>query len=222
MTAFGGVTPRINEGINTMDPINRKTLFLAFLGGTALWLGAFPSVQTQANPVYSLSEETVQAKVPFIKQDSPRQCGLAAAKMVANYYDQKLSKEQEDLLVNVSEGGKGSKGIMGSELLGTFQAADYDAAVFSGTMDRQETGLYHHLDKHRPLIVMITSVDMTKSHYDVLTGYDPTHQLLLILDPASGPMTLATKDFLHAWRRANCFTLLAIPKKFNVQATPIP
>ena len=170
----------------------------------------------------TLSKEAVVLPVIFVKQDTPRLCGLAAANMVAGFYGQAFDQAYQDQLKAVSEGGKGSKGIMGSELLVTFRAADYDAAVFTGTLDKQETGLYLHLNKHRPLIVMITSADRAKSHYDVVNGYDLKKNLIILQDPASGPLTLTTQDFLPAWRRANCFTLLAIPKNMNTEATPIP
>jgi ABC-type bacteriocin/lantibiotic exporter with double-glycine peptidase domain len=191
----------------------KAVLFLAF--------SLFP-IQGFCDQPVTLSKEAVVLPVAFEKQEAPRLCGLAAANMVANFYGQAFDQGYQDQLKAVSEGGKGSKGILGSELLVTFRAADYDAAVFTGTLDKQETGIYLHLDKHRPLIVMITSADRTKSHYDVVSGYDPKKSLILLLDPASGPLTLSAQDFLPAWRRANCFTLLAVPKKMNTEATPIP
>jgi len=166
-----------------------------------------------------LSENSVRIKVPVEKQETPRQCGLACAQMIGGFYGQKLSAYIVNNLESVSEAGTG---IMGSELLIAFRAADYDAAVFPGTLDKEKTGLFYHLDKKRPLIVMITAKDMKNSHYDVVTGYDPINQLLLITDPSTGPMTITTKAFLPAWRRTQFFTLLAIPKKFNTEATPVP
>jgi ABC-type bacteriocin/lantibiotic exporter with double-glycine peptidase domain len=192
-----------------------KTVFrLFFLGGVVL----FPCGPSQAaEPKSELSKQAVQLTVPFEKQKTARECGLAAAKMIGGYYDQNMSETQQDWLRTVSKAGDG---IMGSELVVSLRSADYDTAVFPGTLDKKETGLYRHLDKRRPLIVMITSKDLKTSHYDVLTGYDPKNSLLLLLDPAMGPVTVASKDFLPAWKRANYFTLLAVPKKLNAPSTP--
>ena len=168
-----------------------------------------------AKPV-TLSKQAVLLKVPFEKQETPRQCGLAAANMLCAYYDQKLNDTHKDWLQTLSKSGDG---IMGAEMMAVLRAADYETAVFPGTMDDKgavedkKTGLYYHLNKGRPLIVMITSKDGKSSHYDVLTGYDPRKSLLLLLDPATGPVTVSTKDFIPAWERANRFTLLAVPKK---------
>jgi len=169
-----------------------------------------------SSPV-TLSRQAVQLTVAFEKQETARECGLAAAKMIGGYYDQNLSDTQQEWLRTVSKAGEG---IMGSELVVSLRAADYDTAVFPGTLDKKGTGLYYHLEKRRPLILMITSKDGKTSHYDVLTGYDPKNSLLILLDPAMGPVTVTTKDFLPAWKRANCFTLLAVPKKLNAQPTP--
>ena len=87
-------------------------------------------------------------------------------------------------------------------------------------MDRKLTGLYRNLDLKRPLIVMVTSVDGKISHYAVVTGYDPIKKLMILSDPAGDanePFTVAS--FEAGWKRANYFTLLAVPKS---QETPTP
>jgi len=200
--------------------LSRFTGFFTCLGLATACSAVISSAWGQAAPAaapLTLSHQTVQLAVPFEKQETARQCGLAAAKMVCGYYGQKFNETQEDWLKTVSKAGDG---IMGSELVVSLRAADYDTAVFQGTLDKKKTGLYYHLDKRRPLVIMITSKDGKASHYDVLTGYDAKNSLLLVLDPASGPLTLSTVDLLPAWKRANYFTLLAVPKKLNAQATP--
>ncbi|HUO57906.1 MAG TPA: papain-like cysteine protease family protein [bacterium] len=182
---------------------------------TAILLG--PVRAEEANAPVTLSKVAFHFEVPFEKQTGSRQCGLAAANMVCGYYGQPLSKTQQKWLVSVSKAGAG---ITGAEMMVSFRTADYESAVFAGTLDHEKTGIYYHLDHKRPLIVMITSKDKQSSHYDVLNGYDPKKGYLLLLDPASGPMTISEKDFAPAWKRANNFTLLAIPQKIAAQETP--
>lgn len=165
-----------------------------------------------------LSSKAVRLEVPFEKQEEPRDCGLAVLNMLSGYYGQKLNQTQVDWLKTNSQAGKG---IMASELMVVLGAADFETALFQGTMDGDMTGLFHHLDKHHPLIVMITARDGDNSHYDLVTGYDPDRKLLLLNDPAVGPITVTIGDFQPAWERANRFTLLAVPKSLLAK-TPVP
>lgn len=189
---------------------------IVFGGLISIFFGFLP-LSSQADSDSSMfPPRAISLTVPFEKQQTSRQCGLAAALMVTDYYGQKISDTQQDWLKSVSEAGDG---IMGSELVVAFRSADYDTAVFQGTLNDEKTGLYYHLGKSRPLILMITSKDGKSSHYDVLTGYDPKKSMLLLLDPALGPVTVTTKDFEQGWKRANYFTLFAAPKKLT-QITP--
>jgi len=163
-----------------------------------------------------LSQQAVQLKVPFEQQEDPKACGLAVLKMINSYYGQKLNQAQVEWIKTNSQAGEG---VMASELVTVLRAAEYDTALFQGTLDKNTTGLYYHLDKHRPVIVMITSNDGKSSHYDIVTGYDSQKSFLLIMDPATGPVTVTAKNFNEAWKRAHCFSLVAVPKKM-METTP--
>ncbi len=189
----------------------------------SLWIGAFFPLPTATlaetkKTAKPLSVQAVQINVPFVKQEEPRDCGMAVLKMTMGFYGKKLSQAQIDW---VKENSKAGQGTMAAELVTVLNQTDFETALFQGTLDQESTGLYHHLDKHRPLIVMITSKDGKDSHYDVVTGYDPVRYYILLVDPALGPLTVARNDFEAAWKRANNFTLLAVPKKLLAQ-TPTP
>ncbi len=115
---------------------------------------------------------------------------------------------------------KQTTGITGATMEVVLRASDYYTAIFHGTLDRQLTGLYRSLDLKRPLIIMVTSADGKISHYAVVTGYDPVKKLIVLSDPAGGenePFPVA--QFESGWKRANGFTLLAVPKSTE---TPTP
>ena len=192
--------------------------FSAFALGVAAGLFSFAIVRADSKAPMVLSKNAVQLEVPFEKQEDPKACGLAVLKMISGYYGQKLNQPQIDWIRNNSQAGEG---VMASELVTVLRAADFDTALFQGTLNKNPTGLYYHLDKKRPVVVMITSQDGKNSHYDIITGYDPDKSLLLIMDPATGPVTVAAKDFNVAWKRAHCFSLVAVPKK-TMEKTPVP
>jgi ABC-type bacteriocin/lantibiotic exporter with double-glycine peptidase domain len=162
---------------------------------------------------------SVKLEVSWVKQESPNLCGLANLEMIAKFYNQKLNQTQEEWLRTTAAAGSGLKGL---DLVTVLRAADYEAVVFPGTLTADEnTGLFYHLKKGRPLILMITSKDGHNSHYDVLTGFDLKQGQLFVVDPAVGPLTVSLKEFALAWDRAKNFTLLAVPKSVvELQSTP--
>lgn len=169
-------------------------------------------------PMPDLSKDAVRLEVPFVPQEEPRDCGLACLKMISAYYGQKLNQPQVDWIHTNSKAGEG---VMASELVIVLGAADFETALFPGTLDRSSTGLYYHLEKKRPLIVMITSKDGKSSHYDIVSGYDPVKALVLLTDPAIGQIAVGRGQFEAAWKRANNLTLLAVPKRL-LPPTPTP
>lgn len=164
----------------------------------------------------NLSPDAFQLTVPFVEQKTPSQCGLAVAEMLGRYYNLPLDQAQTEWLQKNSEERGGNQG---ADLFVVLKAAGFDTAVFPGTLDQESTGLYFHLRKRRPVIIMITSKDLKNSHYDVVTGYDPRRSRILLLDPALGPLAVDIKDFLPAWKRANFFTLVAVPRQL-MEKTP--
>ncbi len=193
------------------------TLPLYFYLGIFLLQTSFIQAETRAYEM-NLSKEAVQIEIPFEKQEDPKECGLAVLKMISSFYDQKLNQAQVDWVRINSTAGEG---VMASELVTVLRAAGFETALYQGTLNKDLTGLLRQLDKHRPVIVMITSKDGKSSHYDIVTGYDPVKHFLLLMDPATGPVTALYKDFEPAWRRANNFSLLAVPKKI-LEKTPTP
>jgi ABC-type bacteriocin/lantibiotic exporter with double-glycine peptidase domain len=205
--------------------------FLAFLRGFLL-LGGLPGVLLAQTPLSSttpvspsskensrtfFSKQAVLLKVPFERQTEPNLCGVAAIEMVASYYSQKLNETQYQYL---KLDAKQTGGITGATMEVVLRASNYYTAIFEGTLDLKLTGLYRNLDLKRPLIVMVASADGKISHYLVVTGYDPVKKLIILSDPAGGENEpFAIDEFKTGWKRANNFTLLAVPEKLE---TPVP
>lgn len=195
----------------------RTKLISMVLGVASSWLLVMKCDAQTPTPTPTVHETRLE--IPWIKQESPNLCGLANLEMISKFYGQPLNDTQKEWLRTNAQSGVGLKG---SDLVTALRAADYEAAVFPGTLSADEnTGLYYHLNKGRPLILMITSKDGRNSHYDIVTGYDLNQGQLFIIDPAVGPLTVSLKDFTTAWDRAHNFALLAMPQTLvELQSTP--
>jgi ABC-type bacteriocin/lantibiotic exporter with double-glycine peptidase domain len=199
-------------------PFGKALLRTIFLIGVLIGPGVLAAQGTPSpSEPLSLSNKAVLLKVPFKRQTEPNLCGVAAIEMVAGYYGQELNQSQNQYLrIDANQ----TTGITGATMEVVLRASDYYTAIFQGTLDRKLTGLYRNLDLKRPLIVMVTSADGKISHYAVVTGYDPVKKLIVLSDPAGDANEpFAVASFEAGWKRANDFTLLAVPKS---QETPTP
>jgi hypothetical protein len=206
--------------VNSLSKIFRKgrlislPAFLLLAITCALLFSAcstLTQVFEQARPsqdIHLFSDKAVILDLPFEFQKTPNLCGFASVEMLTRYYSVPLNDAERQSL---SDEAAKNQGISGSVLKTVLEGAGYFVAVFSGTIDREPTGIYRHLDCHRPLIIMLGSVDGKSDHYVLLTGYDPERNLVALSDPARGQFAVPLENFKKSWIQANRFTLLAIP-----------
>ena len=178
--------------------------FLLALSAMTL-AGCVPLHPGSAGNLRRLSKQAVRLDLACQRQSAPKLCGLAAMGMVASYYHLAVHAAQLD---GLREEAESTGGISGESLKLVLKDAGYYVAVFPGTLDRQASGLYHHLDLKRPLIVMTGS---GARHYLVAVGYDEARALIVLLDPAAGAIATDAGEFMQGWKEANYFTLLAMP-----------
>ncbi len=186
-------------------------LTLAALGGCATYNGIL-------NATGHLSRSAVVLPVPFEKQASDNLCGLAVADMVSRYYGVPLPRlTRRRLLQDTQTRG----GISGRDLKAAFAQAGYTALLFPGDLGQDAAGIYRHLERRRPLIVMFGSGKRSPGHYLVVAGYDPARRTLVMLDPEFGRRIESRRTFLRDWTPSGRFTLLVIPKaRAEGAATP--
>lgn len=146
--------------------------------------------------------------VPYERQSNEYLCGLAAADMVSRYYRAPLDAAARHRL---EDAARHNGGISGRLLESVFRDAGYTAFLYSGSLDDTVTGLYWHLDRRRPLIVMYARHPNTPGHYVVVSGYDPARDTLIVLDPAQGRGVVSRRRFARAWAGSDRFTLLVVP-----------
>lgn len=155
------------------------------------------------------SKQATVIDVPVIYQDDKKSCGVAAIDMLTWYYGVILNKDLRERLLDEA---KQNKSISGKTLKEVLEKVGYRVAVFPGTLDYELTGLYHHLKKGNPLIVLISSEKNQIGHYCLVSGFDPKTDLIILTDPKKGIYGLSTHDFKKHWEKMGSFTLLASPK----------
>jgi predicted double-glycine peptidase len=189
------------------------------MGRTALLLGALAvlsgCVVRQERPLASrwLSPQAVVLKLPLVGQEELHACGLSSVKVLCAYYGRDIPKEQEAELARLM---RERKGLSGGELRSALESMSFEAVVFSGALDRSFTGLYRHIDRGRPVIVM-TSPDGRAHHYELFMGYDEERANVVLLDPRRGGVILPRARFERLWERAKRFALLAVPRGPDAQ-----
>jgi ABC-type bacteriocin/lantibiotic exporter with double-glycine peptidase domain len=174
----------------------------------ALTLGSCKSAP--AEPVF-LSDSAVLLDLPLVRQDELYNCGLAAISALCQYWDVTVPPEQRAVLAKLA---RDEKGLSGDELRQALEADGLEVFLFSGTLDRTETGVYRHIDAGRPLLVML-SPDGKGHHYCLVLGYDEPRRSLVLLDPARGEVVRSVQVFERGWEDCQRFTLLATPKKVD-------
>lgn len=150
--------------------------------------------------------QTPPLDVPMQAQESQDYCGIAAIGMVSAYYKKPVAAARYDLL---RAAVAANSGTTGTDMKAAFESAGYFAVIFKGALDGSTAGLMHHLDAHRPLIVMVG--DRASRHYLVVTGYDAAQAVVFVNDPAGYKLAIRYGFFLKEWEAADRFTLLATP-----------
>ena len=174
----------------------------AFLAATACSLLLIQPENVRGAP----AKGSIRVDVPFKPQTEPTLCGVASLEMVTAYYK---TPPKTGAITRLTYEARSTGGVSGASLKSALEEAGYFVAVFGGSLDHQESGLYHQLDRHRPPIVM---TGRNPRHYSVVIGYDENAKVLVLLDPAQGRVVLPINRFMAIWKDANRFTLLALPK----------
>ncbi|HEX5009805.1 MAG TPA: cysteine peptidase family C39 domain-containing protein [Planctomycetota bacterium] len=153
-----------------------------------------------------LSASATVLPTPLVEQDDAHECGLAALTSLCDYYRVTIPEAQRQELARLSEE---EQGLSGAELRTALQGLGFEVYVFEGSFDRAPTGVLGHLEKGRPLLVMLNHDDC--NHYDLLIGHDPERANVVLLDPSRGPVLLPDATFQSLWGAVRRFTLLAVP-----------
>jgi ABC-type bacteriocin/lantibiotic exporter with double-glycine peptidase domain len=171
---------------------------------TALLAGACQGAPQRPELV---SEQAVLLELPLVRQDELYECGLASISALWQYHGVDIPQADRERLVRLAAE---HQGLSGGELREALQALGLEVYIFPGTLDRQETGVFRHVDAGRPLLVM-TEERWSAPHYTLVTGYDEPLGNVHVLDPRRGQVVWPLAAFERNWARCQRFTLLATP-----------
>jgi len=151
--------------------------------------------------------------VPFVKQEK-NGCGAASVAMVMQYWLRQSGRPAGDSAdaahIQSALYSSQAKGIYGSGIETYLREQNFRTFTLRGTW----SDLQQHLEKGRPLIVMLRPAHQAPLHYAVVTGVDPVQGLVLLNDPAERKLQkLDRATFEKSWKAAGNWTLLALPQQ---------
>ena len=159
------------------------------------------------------ASQGVWLDVPFIKQEK-NACGAAAVAMVMQYWSRQQGRPIEEgadaTQIQNALYSRQAHGIYNSAIENYFHHQNFRTFTIRG----QWSDLLPHLQKGRPLIVMLKPDHQAPLHYVVVTGLEPAQDLVLLHDPAERKLLkLHRATFEKSWNAAGNWTLLALPQQ---------
>lgn len=148
--------------------------------------------------------------IPFVRQNSQKDCGAAALSMVLGYWG---------IQTPISEIVAGCvlqpEGIRAGDLRDYAKKKGLSAYLFEGKIEDLEK----ELSRGRPVVVGVVKPYAGKLilHYEVVVGLHRERRKILTLDPSSGWMCNTYEGFLMEWEATRRLTLVL----FKVEATPV-
>ena len=163
--------------------------------------------------LYATGPQGVWLDVSFIKQEK-NACGAAAVAMVMQYWsgEQGRSSGESADVTRIQNAlySREAHGIYNSAIESYFREQNFRTFTIRG----QWSDLLQHLEKGRPLIVMLKPEHQKPLHYVVVTGVEPAQNLVLVNDPAERKLLkLDRTTFEKSWNAAGNWTLLAVPQQ---------
>ena len=152
--------------------------------------------------------------VPFRRQHTEDECAMAAASMVAAYYRQSL---QPQTIASLKADAEANGGVSGRELEAALGQSGFYSVIFHGSFRHDDTGLYHHLKRGRPIIIMLMQHGTLNGrrtqygHYVVAVGFDATRGKEYILDPLRGAVVYSESRLKNYWENSGYFSDLVMP-----------
>ncbi|MDE2274476.1 MAG: C39 family peptidase [Gammaproteobacteria bacterium] len=152
--------------------------------------------------------------VPFQRQHTENECALAAASMVAAYYQQPL---QPQTIASLKADAGINGGVSGRALETALEQSDFYSVIFHGSFSDGDTGLYHHLKRGRPIIIMLTQYGTLNGrrtqygHYVVVVGFDAARGKEFVLDPLRGAVVYSKTRLRNYWKNSDYFSALVMP-----------
>lgn len=142
------------------------------------------------------------SKFPRVLQDKSDDCGAAALTAVLKFW----GREATPASIEAAVGQKNSR-LRAGDMAEYARRQGLRSYVFFGQM----TDVVYELERGRPVIVGLgKALDSKKAlaHYEVVVGYEPTQERVLLLDPAKGFQVDSLDGFKEEWKRSKGVTIV--------------
>jgi predicted double-glycine peptidase len=149
--------------------------------------------------------------LPPVHQAGAKDCGAAALSSVMEYWRRPpIAPALQRANIDAALRSRADQGLSAGALRDYARKQGFRAFVFNGELK----DLQHEIDAGRPVIVGVHKQLSTKeflSHYEVVVGFHPVEQRVLLFDPARGLTENRLSGFLEEWQRAGKTTLVVAP-----------
>jgi ABC-type bacteriocin/lantibiotic exporter with double-glycine peptidase domain len=156
-----------------------------------------------------ISSDAKVLDLPFVEQDQMYECGLVSITALCKYWNVTIPPAETDKLAQMA---REREGLSGGELRSALGELGFDTFLFRGQLGHGTTGLFTHVDAHRPPLVLLAP-EPDRRHYVLFMGYDEERRETILLDPVRGRVLVPYETFETSWSACNHFTLLAVPRR---------
>jgi ABC-type bacteriocin/lantibiotic exporter with double-glycine peptidase domain len=206
--------PIMIPACTTPRPTNTSTALaraMRAISGAARFavLGLACAACASSGPRPMLSSDAKILDLPFVEQDQMYECGLVSITALCKYWNVEIPPAETDKLAQMA---REREGLSGGELREALGDLGFDTFLFRGQLGHGTTGLFTHVDAHRPPLVLL-SPEPDRRHYVLFMGYDEERRETCLLDPVRGRVLVPYETFEKSWSACNHFTLLAVPRE---------
>ncbi|MBX3472393.1 MAG: C39 family peptidase [Planctomycetes bacterium] len=160
-----------------------------------------------APPAAELSPEAVVLTVPVEAQEGDADCGLACLTALLRFHGADLDDAARHRFPPT-----GVDGVRAGDIRDYLDGRGFRAHLVRGTLDEAPpAGLLRVLRRGLPVLVALTPPGGDRSHYVLVSGFDPERRLLVLMDPAWGAGAVPFDRFDALWAGAERLMLVAAP-----------
>ncbi len=142
--------------------------------------------------------------VPHHAQEMRTDCGLRTVDMFTDYWNCPLPVAARSTLVAEVE----PDGVRASTVVNALREGGYEAYLLRGTWEPGPTGIQHHLERGRPMLVQIRQ---DPRHWVLVVGRDPERDEIILADPVRGRVAVGRDRFASEWQQAHNLLIVASP-----------
>lgn len=164
----------------------------------------------QAGPSPSPAERSpgaVVLRVPVEPQRDDADCGLACLAALLRHHGLSLDDAARAAFP------AGVEGVRAGDVRDYLVGRGLRAHLVHGTLDdARPAGLLRALSAGLPALVALSTPDRDRSHFVLVTGFDPARRTLVLMDPALGEVDVPYERFAALWEHADRLMLVAAPR----------